>query len=279
MEIITDTGEMQLKSESVRNSGLRIGFVPTMGALHSGHIALVENAKNLCDFIIVSIFVNPTQFSPGEDLVNYPRRLDEDKQKLVNSGADILFVPQTADMYSEDFQTFVEVKELQKFLCGHYRPGHFRGVATVVLKLINITKPHLAVFGEKDYQQLLIVRKMVEDLNVDVEIVGYPLVREDDGLAMSSRNRYLNPETRLKAASISKALFGLKERFDSGMNNPEQLCLVAREFLIKSDINDIDYISIVDNKLLTEKQVASSGDIVAVAARVGGARLIDNIKL
>lgn len=279
MDLINSIKDMQSYSEAIRNDGIKIGFVPTMGALHSGHMALVEYAKRLCDCTIVSIFVNPTQFSPGEDFDNYPRRFKEDSNKLLQAGVNVLFAPVSADMYGDDYQTFVEVQGLQERLCGQHRPGHFKGVATIVLKLLNIVKPHYAVFGEKDYQQLQIIRKMVIDLNLDVEIFGYPLVREEDGLAMSSRNRYLNSENRLQATSISKALFRVKQKFEMGIKNSEDLCLVARDVLKQSSINNIDYISIVDSKLLEEKEVASSGDILAMAVRIGGARLIDNIKL
>ena len=279
MDIINNIKDMQSYSESIRKDGLRIGFVPTMGALHSGHMALVEYIQKFCDCSVVSIFVNPTQFTPGEDFDNYPRKLEDDTDKLSRSGVNVLFAPQSADMYGDDYKTYVEVKGVQDHLCGKHRPGHFRGVATIVLKLINITKPHYAVFGEKDYQQLQIIKKMVDDLNIDVEILGYPLVREEDGLAMSSRNRYLNSEKRSQATSISKALFQVKEMFERGISSSAELCIIARDILNESGINDIDYISIVDNKLLEVKEIASSGDIVAMAARVGGARLIDNIKL
>lgn len=279
MDIINNIKNMQSYSETLRKGGLKIGFVPTMGALHGGHLALVEYAKKLCDCTLVSIFVNPAQFAPGEDFDNYPRRLEEDSKKLSHAGVNILFIPESVDMYGDDYKTYVEVNRFQDHLCGQYRPGHFKGVATIVLKLLNITKPHYAVFGEKDYQQLQIIKKMVEDLNVDVEILGHPLVREEDGLAMSSRNRYLNSENRLQATSISKALFYVKQKFEKGINSSAELCLIARDILIESSINDIDYISIVDNKLLEEKEIASSGDIVAMAVKVGGARLIDNIKL
>lgn len=279
MDTINKIKDMQSYSEAIRKDGLKIGLVPTMGALHSGHLAMVEYAKKLCDCTIVSIFVNPTQFSPGEDFDNYPRRLKEDSDKLLQAGVNVLFAPESADMYGDDYQTYVEVKGLQEHLCGPQRPGHFKGVVTIVLKLLNITKPHYAVFGEKDYQQLQIIRKMVKDLNVDVEIIGYPLVREEDGLAMSSRNRYLNFEKRLQATYISKALFQVKQKFEMGIKSSAELCLAARDVLNEGGINDIDYISIVDSKLLEKKEVASSGDIFAMAVRVGGARLIDNIKL
>jgi len=279
MDIINNIKDMQSYSEAIRKDGLKIGFVPTMGSLHGGHMALVEYIKKFCDCAVVSIFVNPTQFSPGEDFDNYPRNLDEDTDKLLRSGVNVLFAPQSADMYGNDYKTYVEVKGIQDHLCGKYRPGHFMGVATIVLKLINITKPHYAVFGEKDYQQLQIVKKMVEDLNIDVEILGHPIVREEGGLAVSSRNRYLNSEKKLQATSISKALFQVKHKFERGISSSAELCIIARDILKESGVNEIDYISIVDNKLLEEKEIASSGDIVAMAARVGGARLIDNIKL
>jgi len=279
MKIIDNIKEMQSYSEKLRKDGSSISFVPTMGALHNGHLKLIEEAKELGDITIVSIFVNPAQFGPGEDLNNYPRDFGKDSEKLNAMGVDILFFPKSNDMYPRDHKTYVEVEELQKPLCGQFRPGHFKGVATVVLKLFNIVKPHFAVFGEKDYQQLQIIKKMVIDLRLDITIVAHPLVREDDGLAMSSRNVYLNKDYRMRALSISRALIEIKDLFDCGINDSVKLCKRGREILNNSSIEDIDYLDIVDKDNLITKDTVISGDIVAVAVRLEGARLIDNIRL
>lgn len=279
MKIIDNIKEMQSYSEKLRKDGSSISFVPTMGALHNGHLKLIEEAKELGDITIVSIFVNPAQFGPGEDLNNYPRDFGKDSEKLNARGVDILFFPKSNDMYPRDYKTYVEVEELQKPLCGQFRPGHFKGVATVVLKLFNIVKPHFAIFGEKDYQQLQIIKKMVIDLRLDITIVAHPLVREDDGLAMSSRNVYLNKDYRMRALSISRALIEIKDLFDCGINDSVKLCKRGREILNNSSIEDIDYLDIVDKDNLITKDTVISGDIVAVAVRLEGARLIDNIRL
>jgi len=279
MKIIDNIKEMQSYSEKLRKDGSSISFVPTMGALHNGHLKLIEEAKELGDITIVSIFVNPAQFGPGEDLNNYPRDFGKDSEKLNARGVDILFFPKSNDMYPRDYKTYVEVEELQKPLCGQFRPGHFKGVATVVLKLFNIVKPHFAIFGEKDYQQLQIIKKMVIDLRLDITIVAHPLVREDDGLAMSSRNVYLNKDNRMRALSISRALIEIKDLFDCGINDSVKLCKRGREILNNSSIEDIDYLDIVDKDNLITKDTVISGDIVAVAVRLEGARLIDNIRL
>ncbi len=193
MEVIRKVREMQRISNTLREGGRRIGFVPTMGYLHEGHLSLVRKAKALSDTVVVSIFVNPIQFVPGEDFERYPRDEEGDRAKLEAEGVDFLFIPVAEEMYPHRYQTYIEVTELSKGLCGDFRPGHFKGVATVVAKLFNIVKPHIAVFGEKDYQQLLVIKKMVEDLNYDIEIIPGPLIREGDGIAMSSRNAYLSP--------------------------------------------------------------------------------------
>jgi pantoate--beta-alanine ligase len=279
MKIIDNIKEMQSYSEKLRKDGSSISFVPTMGALHNGHLKLIEEAKELGDITIVSIFVNPAQFGPGEDLNNYPRDFGKDSEKLNAMGVDILFFPKSNDMYPRDYKTYVEVEELQKPLCGQFRPGHFKGVATIVLKLFNIVKPHFAIFGEKDYQQLQIIKKMVIDLRLDITIVAHPLVREDDGLAMSSRNVYLDKDNRMRALSISRALIEIKDLFDCGINDSVKLCKRGREILNNSSIEDIDYLDIVDKDNLITKDTVISGDIVAVAVRLEGARLMDNIRL
>lgn len=279
MKLIDNITEMKAFSDYIRADGGTISFVPTMGALHEGHLQLVKNASNLADVCIVSIFVNPTQFGPNEDFDKYPRDLKKDGELLAELGVNAIFCPKLDDMYTEGSQTYVEVEELQKPLCGKYRPGHFRGVATIVLKLFNIVKPHYAVFGEKDYQQLQIIKRMVSDLNVDVEVLSHPIVREQSGLAMSSRNNYLSPGVRQRASSISEALFNVKRQFDSGVDLISELLETANGILSKAGITDIQYLEIVDGQNLTKKEKALAGDIVAIAAGLGGARLIDNIKL
>ncbi len=216
MEVIRKVKEMQATSNRLRSEGKRIGFVPTMGYLHDGHISLVRKAKELCDSVVVSIFVNPTQFGPGEDYERHPRDEERDRALLDAAGVDFLFIPEVIDMYPSGYQTFVEVTEVSKGLCGDFRPGHFKGVATVVAKLFNIVKPHMAVFGEKDYQQLLVIKRMVEDLDFDIEIIPGILVREEDGIAMSSRNTYLSPEERRRALILYRSLIKGKELFESG---------------------------------------------------------------
>ncbi|HSG32009.1 MAG TPA: pantoate--beta-alanine ligase [Thermodesulfobacteriota bacterium] len=279
MELIDNIADMKAFSESHRSQGNTISFVPTMGALHEGHLQLVKNARNLSDILVVSIFVNPTQFGPNEDFDKYPRDLDKDKNLLEELGVDAIFFPSADNMYPGGFQTTVEVQEIQKPLCGKFRPGHFGGVVTVVLKLFNIVKPHYAVFGEKDYQQLCVIRQMVSDLNVDVEVLSHPIVREESGLAMSSRNEYLKSDKRQQAASISDALFNVKKQFDSGVNDKKNLLDTAYSILNEADIREIEYLEIVDGQNLSEKKAVSSGDVVAVAARLDGTRLIDNIRL
>ncbi|NIP39690.1 MAG: pantoate--beta-alanine ligase [Candidatus Dadabacteria bacterium] len=279
MKLIDNIADMKAYSDAKRSNGAKISFVPTMGALHDGHLQLVKNAANIADICVVSIFVNPAQFGPSEDFGKYPRDLDRDKNLLKELGVDAIFFPKLEDMYGDGFQTYVEVEEIQKPLCGKFRPGHFRGVATVVLKLFNIVKPHYAVFGEKDYQQLQVIRRMVSDLNVDVEVISHPIVRERSGLAMSSRNEYLKSDKREEASSISDALFNVKRQFDSGVKEKDSLLDTAYSILNEVGINEIEYLEIVDGQNLTEKKSAGPGDVVAIAARLGGTRLIDNMRL
>ena len=216
MQVVRQIREMQKISDKLRKEGKRIGFVPTMGYLHEGHISLVRKARELSDSVVVSIFVNPTQFGPGEDFQRYPRDEEGDKAKLDKADVEFLFIPEAKEMYPTGYQTYVEVIEVSKGLCSDFRPGHFRGVATVVSKLFNIVKPHVAVFGEKDFQQFLVIKRMAEDLNFDIEIIPGTLIREEDGIAMSSRNAYLSPEDRKKARVLYRSLVKAKELFDSG---------------------------------------------------------------
>ncbi len=279
MRIISSVREMQSLVNGEIRTGKRISLVPTMGALHEGHINLISEGRNRGDVLIVSIFVNPTQFGPNEDFTNYPRDLEGDLRKIENLGVDIIFAPTQEEIYPVEFQTYVEVKELQEHLCGHFRPGHFRGVATVVLKLFNIVKPHVALFGEKDYQQLKVIQRMVRDLNLEVEVVGYPIVRDKDGLALSSRNVYLSPNDKNSASQVSKSLREIKRKFDMGCRNTKLMVEFGKKILEEAGVNDIDYLEICDSETLGSKELASRGDLLAVAVRIKGTKLIDNIRL
>jgi len=277
--IVDKIKDMQNLSSSIKNEGRIISLVPTMGALHEGHLSLIRAAKDSGEFIVVSIFVNPTQFGPNEDYKKYIRNLEGDLNKIKEIGVDVVFFPDVNEIYPDGFETYVEVQELQKPLCGQFRPGHFKGVATVVLKLFNIVKPDIAIVGEKDYQQLKIIQKMARDLHLEIEIIGMPIIREYDGLALSSRNAYLDSKEREQANALSEALREIKGRFNQGENDTNNLVQSGRKILKNSSIKDIDYLEIRNAETLKSKKKAQSGDLVAIAARVGNARLIDNIKL
>ncbi|HXG30095.1 MAG TPA: pantoate--beta-alanine ligase [Thermodesulfobacteriota bacterium] len=279
MRVISTVKEMQSVANEIRGEGKTISFVPTMGALHEGHLSLISEGRKKGDVLVVSIFVNPTQFAPSEDLSEYPRNLEGDLEKINGLGVDIVFTPTVGEMYPDGFQTYVEVKELERHLCGRFRPGHFRGVATVVLKLFNIVKPHFALFGEKDYQQLKIVQRMVKDLNLEVTITGYPTVRDKNGLAMSSRNSYLSEDEKERAVSISRALSQIKMEFDRGLRDSKVIKRIGKDILKENGIDTIDYLEICDPDTLEPKESAEGGDLVAVAVRLGRARLIDNTRL
>lgn len=277
--MVRTCAEMKEISRGCAETHRKLGFVPTMGALHLGHLNLVEEAVKRADVTVVSVFVNPTQFGQGEDFDRYERDYDGDLEKLKRYGVDYLFYPAADDIYPDGFETTVSVGKLGDLLCGPFRPGHFDGVATVVLKLFNIVRPDFAVFGKKDYQQLMIVRKMVEDFDMEVEIVEMPIVRERDGLAMSSRNAYLSATERTRATAVNAALREIAERFVSGCDDCEILVSSAERILREAEINDIDYLVIVDPATLESVPQARCGDLVAVAARLGTTRLIDNITL
>ena len=268
--------EMQKISNTWRKEGYKIGFVPTMGFLHEGHLSLVRIAKDLAQKVVVSIFVNPLQFGPQEDFRQYPRDIERDKRLLEAEDVDVVFIPEAEEMYPPGFQTFVEVTELTKGLCGAFRPGHFKGVTTVVLKLFNIVKPHIAVFGEKDYQQLMVIKRMVKDLNLDIEIVGAPTVREKDGLAMSSRNTYLSEEERKSALSLYKALLKAQELVNSGIVNVSEIKKILEEFIHKHPYTKVQYIEFVDPETLEPVEKVEKPVLCALAVFVGKARLIDN---
>ena len=256
-----------------------MGFIPTMGALHEGHLSLVRAAKAKCDLVAVSIFVNPLQFGPSEDLAKYPRTFEHDRELLEKEAVDILFAPTPEEMYPAGAVTYVTVEGLSEKLCGKSRPGHFRGVTTVVAKLFNILEPDMAFFGQKDAAQATIIRRMVQDLNLPVEIVVCPIVRERDGLAMSSRNAYLNPQERKSALALNRALSEVKSRFDQGERNAEHLITVGKKMLLREPAVRLDYLEIVDTSTLDRIEELSSSALVAVAAFVGNTRLIDNILL
>src|SRR5689334_105823 len=257
-------------------TGARIGFVPTMGALHEGHLALVREAKKRAPFVAVSVFVNPTQFGPNEDLARYPRDLPGDLAKAATAGTDAAYVPEARDVYPAGYQTTVEVRELARGLCGPFRPGHFAGVATVVCKLFNAVRPDVAVFGEKDYQQLTIIRRMVADLDMGIEIVGIPTVREADGLAMSSRNAYLSLAERARALSLSRALFAARDAAASGAVAAADIVAQARASL---DVDRTDYVELVDASTLQPTTDLTRPAVLAIAAFIGRTRLIDNVRV
>lgn len=277
--IITSSREMQKYAKYLKREGKKIAFVPTMGALHEGHLSLVSKANQVADHTIVSIFVNPTQFGKNEDFDKYARDLEGDIDKLSAFNIEAVFSPNVKEMYPEGFQTYVEVNELQKELCGRYRPDHFKGVATVVIKLFNIVLPDYAIFGRKDFQQLIIIERLVKDLDLDIEIVPMPIIREQDGLALSSRNVYLSDEDRKKAISLSKALFNVRDSFNGGCVDAPELLRKGEKILQEGGITDIDYIEIRDSENLQLIKTARSGNLVAIAVRVGDTRLIDNIIL
>lgn len=276
MKIIDSIAKMQGLAEELRRTGNKIGLVPTMGYLHEGHLALVKKARQISDTVVVSIFVNPTQFAPTEDLDRYPRDFERDRALLESENADIIFFPDAKQMYPEGYSTYIQVRGLEDFLCGGSRKGHFIGVATVVAKLFNIVKPHYAVFGKKDFQQLKIIERMVRDLNMDIEIIPCPTVREADGLAMSSRNTYLGPEERKKALILYESIKTLKGMFREGVRDADILKKKAREMIESIEGVRIDYISITDTETLEEISTIKDKALYAVACFVGRTRLIDN---
>lgn len=280
MERILHPEAMRAWSEGQRSAGRRIGFVPTMGYLHEGHLSLVRIAKELgCDAVAASIFVNPAQFGPGEDFEKYPRDEARDLEMLSGEGVDAVFLPGVKDVYPDGYQTYVEVSGVSQGLCGAMRPGHFRGVATVVAKLLLAALPHVAVFGEKDFQQLAVIRRMVLDLGMGVEIVGAPIVREADGLAMSSRNKYLAGEDRIAALCLGKGLRAAADLFAAGVREPEKLVDVARAKILSEPRAKLEYAEARNPETLSPVRSPSERMVILVAARVGPARLIDNITL
>jgi pantoate--beta-alanine ligase len=275
--LVERAAPMQAEARLARARAETIALVPTMGALHEGHLSLVTEARRRADRVVVSIFVNPAQFGPGEDYEHYPRDLAGDLEKL--GTADLVFAPHLEEMYPEGFQTFVEVGEITRDLEGRFRPSHFRGVTTVVAKLLHIVQPHFAIFGEKDYQQLLVVRRMVRDLQLDVEIVGMPIVRDSDGLALSSRNAYLSPSERAQATSLSRSLFRAETLFRRGERRAAILAGEMRAILSREPDLRIDYAEVRDAETLAEITEVRAPAVCLLAVRIGRTRLIDNCVL
>jgi pantoate--beta-alanine ligase len=279
MKVVDSVAGMKALARQWKKSGKRIGFVPTMGYLHEGHLNLVRESKKAADVTVVSIFVNPTQFGPREDFKKYPRDLEKDSAYLAQAGVDCLFHPDAADIYPPGYRTYVEVHGLQDRLCGRSRPGHFRGVATVVLKLFNIVGPDLAFFGAKDAQQVLIIDKMASDLDLDVEIVTCPIIREPDGLALSSRNAYLGPEERRAALVLSASLREAERAIGAGERDAAGIIAGIRALIEAEPLARIDYVEAVDPSSLEPVGELRGDVLIALAVFVGSTRLIDNIRV
>ncbi|MBI4489555.1 MAG: pantoate--beta-alanine ligase [Deltaproteobacteria bacterium] len=279
MRVIEHLREMQIWSEAQRREGKRIVLVPTMGFLHEGHLSLVREGRRRGDGLVVSLFVNPKQFAPHEDYATYPHGLERDRELLEKEGVEILFYPSAAEMYPLGYQTYVEMEGMGSLLCGAFRPGHFRGVATVVAKLFNIVRPHVAIFGLKDYQQLQIVRRMVEDLNLDIEVVGCPIVREKDGLAMSSRNAYLSQKEREAALSLYRSLRKAESMVEEGERESQRIIQAVRAEMDKEPLVRVEYVQLCHPGTLEEVKKIDDEAVLALAVWIGKARLIDNAML
>jgi pantoate--beta-alanine ligase len=277
MEIIQRILQMKEVSKEARAEGKIIGLVPTMGYFHEGHLSLVREARKMSDVVVVSVFVNPTQFGPNEDFTTYPRDVARDADLLTSENVDYLFLPRAEEMYPEHYHTNVKVRELSERMCGGSRPTHFEGVTTVVNKLFHIVYPHFGFFGQKDAQQLVIIQRMVRDLNMDVEIVPLPIVREPDGLAMSSRNVRLSPEERKAAPILYRALEQARKRIDQGERKAKTILKEIRETIEADSLARIDYISVTDMVELKDIKTIKGKCLIAVAAYFGTTRLIDNI--
>ncbi len=280
MIVIREIHEMHQLGLEWSRQGVRSALVPTMGALHEGHRRLIRLARGLGDRVVVSIYVNPAQFGPNEDFGKYPRMFESDCATAEKEGADVVFAPASDAIYPAGYQTYVKVEELSQPLCGQFRPVHFRGVATVVLKLFNIVQPRVAVFGWKDAQQFILLKRMVQDLNLPIEMVGAETVRESDGLAMSSRNQYLSAEERSAARNLYRALCALRDAAENGERDAEKVLALARLEIEKSPLLKIQYLEMVSlDRLEKLNQIQPGNTLVAVAAYLGATRLIDNIRL
>ena len=275
---VADPAAAREECDRQRLAGKRVGLVPTMGFLHEGHVSLIRKARELSDYVVVSIFVNPTQFGPGEDLDKYPRDMEGDLAKCEAEGTALIFSPEVPALYPDGYQTYVAVEQVSQGLCGAKRPVHFRGVATVVTKLLNIVGPCVSVFGEKDYQQLLVIKRMVRDLDMPVEVVGHPIVREPDGLAMSSRNAYLTPEERASATALHGSLLAIRDRATSGDLPAAEAVALATKIIERDTPGKVDYVEVRDAETLDPIDTVGSGrSVVALAVFMGKARLIDNM--
>jgi len=278
IKVVNHIPEIREIINNWKSQGFKVGFVPTMGYFHEGHLSLMREAKRLSDKVVVSIFVNPTQFGPNEDLDKYPRDIKRDIDLAQKVGVDIIFAPDATQMYDPDFQTWVTVEKLSQGLCGDFRPRHFKGVATVVTKLFNIVQPDISVFGQKDYQQLLVIKRLVKDLNMPIEIIGHPIVREKDGLAMSSRNTYLSSKERENALSLYKSLIHAKNLIEQGESSPEKVIDEIRNIIESYPLTRIEYIFLGDPENLAPYHKQIKKDVlIALAVWVGNTRLIDNI--
>jgi len=276
MQTIHPLADMTCWSNEIIAGSRTIALVPTMGYFHEGHLSLMRLAKRLADRVVVSLFVNSLQFGPSEDFSRYPRDLARDSRMASDEKVDVLFVPTDREMYNPDFNALARVDGITDTLCGKQRPGHFEGVTTVVAKLFNIVKPHIAIFGQKDFQQLSVIRKMVRDLNWDIEIIGHPIVREENGLAMSSRNTYLSSEAREKSLCLYRAIQHAKTRFRNGLTDAELLKSELHDIILTYSGVSIDYISVVDKDNLSDLKEIDSNSVLALAVKVGKTRLIDN---
>ncbi len=279
MKVIDDIAGIRSYVSAIKARGETIGLVPTMGYLHDGHLNLMRMARKLSDHVVISIFVNPTQFGPNEDLDRYPRDFERDMMLASSVGVECIFHPRPEEIYPDGYATYISVEGLSNVLCGVSRPTHFRGVATVVAKLFNIVEPDIAVFGEKDYQQLVIIKRMVDDLNMKVKVVSHPIVREKDGLAMSSRNRYLSAQERKRATVLNRALKRAEQMFRQGERDVYRIKNILTDMIMQEHGCNIDYIEVVDANSLSRLQTIERRAVVALAVKIGKARLIDNIIL
>lgn len=276
MRVLKTVKDIREVVKEWRVQGLSVGFVPTMGYLHEGHESLIKRAAINNDKVIVSIFVNPMQFGPKEDLASYPRDLERDSVLCERAGADIIFHPDNEEMYFEDFSSYVDIDGLSSELCGKSRPIHFRGVCTVVTKLFNIVTPDRAYFGEKDAQQLAIIKRFVRDLNINVEVIGCPIVREEDGVAKSSRNTYLSDDERIAARILSKSLKVAKDQIENGENDSNKVIEIIKNYIISEPLAKIDYVEVVDLMSMEKVSLIEKSSLVAIAVVIGKTRLIDN---
>jgi len=276
MKIVNKVRQMQVLSDKFKKEGKKIAFVPTMGYFHKGHLSLMERGRELADILVISIFVNPIQFGPGEDFREYPRDLERDLSLAEGVGVDVVFIPEAEEMYPPDYQTYLEVTGLTQHLCGLSRPGHFRGVTTVVAKLFNIVKPDIALFGLKDYQQYIVIKRMVRDLNYDIEVVGCPIIREEDGLAMSSRNTYLTPEQRKSALCLYQGIKLAERLVREGQRDAKIIIKEVIDYIESKPYTQIDYVKICHPETLDDLEYLNDKALLALAVRVGKARLIDN---